>query len=110
MTLARVIPDAARERQRAAANPERSVFVSANAGSGKTHVLVQRVINLLLRREDPGKILCITFTKAAAAEIDHGQVRTRFGCRRDHRECTLGRDRAIDQRRNGIRKERRHSR
>ena len=69
MTLARDIPDAARARQNAAADPERSVFVSANAGSGKTHVLVQRVINLLLRGEDPGKILCITFTKAAAANM-----------------------------------------
>ncbi|HXZ47007.1 MAG TPA: double-strand break repair helicase AddA [Pseudolabrys sp.] len=69
MTLARTIPDGARARQNAAANPERSVFVSANAGSGKTHVLVQRVINLLLRGEDPAKILCITFTKAAAANM-----------------------------------------
>src|SRR5262249_58243426 len=67
MTVARRIPDAARARQNAAADPDRSVFVSANAGSGKTHVLVQRVINLLLRGEDPAKILCITFTKAAAA-------------------------------------------
>jgi ATP-dependent helicase/nuclease subunit A len=69
MTLARTIPDAAKARQNAAADPERSVFVSANAGSGKTHVLVQRVINLLLRGEDPTKILCITFTKAAAANM-----------------------------------------
>jgi ATP-dependent helicase/nuclease subunit A len=69
VTLARTIPDAAKARQNAAADPERSVFVSANAGSGKTHVLVQRVINLLLRGEDPAKILCITFTKAAAANM-----------------------------------------
>src|SRR5690242_5840618 len=69
MSLARQIPDAARASQTAAANPERSVFVSANAGSGKTHVLVQRVINLLLRGEDPAKILCITFTKSAAANM-----------------------------------------
>ena len=69
MSLARQIPDAAKARQIAAADPERSVFVSANAGSGKTHVLVQRVINLLLRGEDPAKILCITFTKAAAANM-----------------------------------------
>src|SRR5262245_14030290 len=69
MSLARPIPDAAATRQIAAADPERSVFVSANAGSGKTHVLVQRVINLLLRGEDPAKILCITFTKAAAANM-----------------------------------------
>jgi ATP-dependent helicase/nuclease subunit A len=66
---ARQIPDAAKAHQTAAADPERSVFVSANAGSGKTHVLVQRVINLLLRGEDPAKILCITFTKAAAATM-----------------------------------------
>ena len=46
-----------------------SAFVSANAGSGKTHVLAQRVINLLLRGCDPAKILCITFTKAAAANM-----------------------------------------
>jgi len=65
----RQVPDGARKPQIAAANPERSVFVSANAGSGKTHVLAQRVINLLLRGEDPAKILCITFTKAAAANM-----------------------------------------
>src|SRR5262252_4217102 len=69
VSAARKIPDAARARQLAAADPERSVFVSANAGSGKTHVLVQRVINLLLRGADPAKILCITFTKAAAANM-----------------------------------------
>jgi len=69
VSIARRIPDAAKARQAAAADPERSVFVSANAGSGKTHVLVQRVINLLLRGEDPAKILCITFTKAAAANM-----------------------------------------
>jgi ATP-dependent helicase/nuclease subunit A len=69
MSLVRQIPDAATARQIAAADPERSVFVTANAGSGKTHVLVQRVINLLLRGEDPAKILCITFTKAAAANM-----------------------------------------
>ena len=64
------IPDAAaRARRSRAADPERSVFVSANAGSGKTHVLAQRVINLLLRGVDPAKILCITFTKAAAANM-----------------------------------------
>jgi ATP-dependent helicase/nuclease subunit A len=62
-------PKAATDRQIAAADPDLAVFVSANAGSGKTHVLVQRVINLLLRGEDPAKILCITFTKAAAANM-----------------------------------------
>src|SRR5262245_65236086 len=69
MSGRRKIPAAALARQIAAANPEQSVFVSANAGAGKTHVLTQRVINLLLRGEDPAKILCITFTKAAAANM-----------------------------------------
>jgi len=49
--------------------PASSAFVSANAGSGKTHVLVQRVIRLLLDGVPPEKILCITFTKAAAANM-----------------------------------------
>ena len=76
MNAPRKIPDAAAERQIAAADPDRSVFVSANAGSGKTYVLVQRVINLLLRGEDPAKILCITFTKAAAANMATGVFKT----------------------------------
>jgi ATP-dependent helicase/nuclease subunit A len=69
MSDPRTIPDAVLRRQIAAADPERSVFVSANAGSGKTHVLAQRVVNLLLRGTAPEKILCITFTKAAAANM-----------------------------------------
>ncbi len=69
MSDTRTIPDAVLQRQVAAADPERSVFVSANAGSGKTHVLAQRVVNLLLRGTAPEKILCITFTKAAAANM-----------------------------------------
>ncbi|WP_428407084.1 double-strand break repair helicase AddA [Hyphococcus sp.] len=55
--------------QRAAAEPTRSVFVMANAGSGKTRVLTNRVARLLLAGAPPQKILCITFTKAAAAEM-----------------------------------------
>ena len=43
--------------------------MAANAGSGKTHVLAQRVIRLLLSGVDPARILCITFTKAAAANM-----------------------------------------
>src|SRR5215475_3970807 len=65
----RSIPDAVRDKQASASNPARSSFVSANAGSGKTHVLVQRVIRLLLAGVPPEKILCITFTKAAAANM-----------------------------------------
>ena len=56
-------------RQREAANPARSAFVAANAGAGKTRVLTDRAARLLLTGADPAKILCITFTKAAAAEM-----------------------------------------
>src|SRR5271170_272134 len=65
----RSIPDAVRATQARASDPASSAFVSANAGSGKTHVLVQRVIRLLLTGVPPEKILCITFTKAAAANM-----------------------------------------
>src|SRR5450432_4299216 len=65
----RTIPPPVRDAQARASDPAASAFVSANAGSGKTHVLVQRVIRLLLARVPPEKILCITFTKAAAANM-----------------------------------------
>jgi ATP-dependent helicase/nuclease subunit A len=65
----RPIPPTVRDKQASASNPTSSSFVSANAGSGKTHVLVQRVIRLLLTGVAPEKILCITFTKAAAANM-----------------------------------------
>jgi ATP-dependent helicase/nuclease subunit A len=55
--------------QRLAADPVRSAFVMANAGAGKTRVLTNRVARLLLEKTSPEKILCITFTKAAAAEM-----------------------------------------
>ena len=55
--------------QAAASDPARSAWVSANAGSGKTFVLARRVIRLLLAGTDPARILCLTFTKAAAAEM-----------------------------------------
>jgi len=55
--------------QRLAADPARSAFVMANAGAGKTRVLTNRVARLLLQNISPQKILCITFTKAAAAEM-----------------------------------------
>jgi ATP-dependent helicase/nuclease subunit A len=65
----RTIPPQVRDAQARASDPAASSFVSANAGSGKTHVLVQRVIRLLLSGVPPEKILCITFTKAAAANM-----------------------------------------
>ncbi|WP_169711810.1 double-strand break repair helicase AddA [Henriciella litoralis] len=67
--------EAAQQAQRIAALPERSAWVEAHAGSGKTKVLIDRVARLLLRREDgrqgaaPDTILCITYTKAAANEM-----------------------------------------
>jgi ATP-dependent helicase/nuclease subunit A len=69
MVAPRPVPDAVRATQARASNPASSAFVSANAGSGKTHVLVQRVIRLLLNGVSPEKILCVTFTKAAAANM-----------------------------------------
>jgi ATP-dependent helicase/nuclease subunit A len=65
----RTIPPPVREAQARASDPKASAFVSANAGSGKTHVLVSRVIRLLLSGVPPEKILCLTFTKAAAANM-----------------------------------------
>ena len=52
-----------------AADPKASVWVSANAGTGKTHVLVNRVLRLMLAGTPPERILCLTYTKAAAAEM-----------------------------------------
>ncbi len=69
VTTPRQIPEAVRTAQVRASDPAASAFVSANAGSGKTHVLVQRVIRLLLEGVSPEKILCVTFTKAAAANM-----------------------------------------
>ena len=69
MNAPRTIPHDVLLVQREASDPSVSAWVSANAGSGKTHVLAQRVIRLLLEGTDPGKILCLTFTKAAAANM-----------------------------------------
>src|SRR5207342_3517148 len=69
MSTLRIISEAVLVRQREASDPDISAWVSANAGAGKTHVLAQRVIRLLLDGTDPAKILCLTFTKAAAANM-----------------------------------------
>ena len=52
-----------------ASDPMVSAWVSANAGAGKTHLLANRVTRLLLDGAEPSKILCLTYTKAAAAEM-----------------------------------------
>jgi ATP-dependent helicase/nuclease subunit A len=59
----------ANRAQKTAIDPGTSVWVSASAGSGKTKVLVERVLALLLAGTAPHRILCLTFTKAAAAEM-----------------------------------------
>ncbi len=64
-----VVDEATRLRQTTASDPKNTVWVSANAGSGKTHVLSERVIRLLLEGVEPSKILCLTYTKTAAAEM-----------------------------------------
>ncbi len=64
-------------RQAEASDPRRSVWVGASAGTGKTKVLIDRVLRLMLPRNSgepatlPGKILCLTFTKTAAAEMSN---------------------------------------
>ncbi|PWL04625.1 hypothetical protein DJ468_01070, partial [Candidatus Liberibacter asiaticus] len=58
-----------KSEQLLASDPTRSAWVSANAGSGKTHILVQRVLRLLLANAHPSTLLCLTHTKAAAAEM-----------------------------------------
>ncbi len=67
--VGRVIPADLLRVQAETSDPAVSAWVAANAGSGKTHVLAQRVIRLLLEGVEPSKILCITFTKAAAANM-----------------------------------------
>ena len=59
----------ATDAQRRATTPGHSAWVEANAGTGKTKVLTDRVTRLLLDRVKPERILCLTFTKAAAAEM-----------------------------------------
>ena len=60
---------AAQAAQRRALHPEESVWVAASAGTGKTKVLTDRLLALMLGGTDPAHILCLTFTRAAAAEM-----------------------------------------
>lgn len=68
----------AAKSQQLAAHPQHSAWVAASAGSGKTKVLTDRVLNLLLEGCPPERILCLTFTKAAAAEMA-SRVREKLG-------------------------------
>ena len=63
------IPQATIDAQNKAADPAVSAWVAANAGAGKTKVLADRVVRLLLAGTPPSRILCLTFTKAAAANM-----------------------------------------
>jgi ATP-dependent helicase/nuclease subunit A len=70
-SIADMIRDDATQNQVTAANPTLSTWLSANAGSGKTRVLTDRVARLLLEDVSPQNILCLTYTKAAAAEMQN---------------------------------------
>lgn len=71
-----VVDDLTKASQRRAADPLASAWVSANAGAGKTKVLTDRVVRLLLNGAPPARILCLTFTKAAAANMSIRVFRT----------------------------------
>jgi ATP-dependent helicase/nuclease subunit A len=66
-------------KQHLASAPEVSSFVLANAGAGKTHLLVGRVIRLMLEGVEPERILCLTYTRAAAAEMSERLFKTLAG-------------------------------
>lgn len=66
-----------RDTQLAASSPRHHAALSASAGTGKTHVLTARVLRLLLAGVDPSSILCLTFTKAGAAEMA-GRIHARL--------------------------------
>lgn len=61
----------ASNQQRIASSPKNSVWVEASAGTGKTKVLSDRVLRLLLDGVLPSRILCLTYTKAAAVEMNN---------------------------------------
>ena len=66
-----LISQMANEAQHKASDPVICAWVSASAGSGKTKVLTDRLLRLLLNKVEPEKILCLTFTKTAAAEMSN---------------------------------------
>ena len=61
----------ASKQQNQASNPQNSIWVEASAGTGKTKVLSDRVLRLLLSGANPAHILCLTYTKAAASEMNN---------------------------------------
>lgn len=79
MTQSTDLVHTADTNQARASEPEASVWVSANAGTGKTAVLVQRFLRLLLAGASPESILCLTYTKTAAAEMQNRLLKTLSG-------------------------------
>ena len=70
------MPHDATVRQVRASDPNSSTWLSANAGSGKTRVLTDRVARLLLQDVEPQRILCLTYTKSAASEMQNRLFKT----------------------------------
>ena len=79
------------DEQARASNPGAHVWLAASAGTGKTQVLAARVYRLLLGGTDPGAILCLTFTKAGAAEMA-GRINERLAAWVRASETDLGAD------------------
>nr|WP_183983382.1 double-strand break repair helicase AddA [Sphingomonas jinjuensis] len=77
--------------QRAASDPQAHVWLAASAGTGKTQVLAARVYRLLLAGTDPSAILCLTFTKAGAAEMAH-RISSRLAAWVRMPDIALGKD------------------
>lgn len=71
MTSKEQIGQKANNEQRRASNPAKSVWVGASAGTGKTKILSDRVLRLLLDGCEPSRLLCLTYTKAAAVEMSN---------------------------------------
>ena len=85
--------------RRDAADPAASVWVSANAGTGKTHVLTMRVLRLMLAGTPPERILCLTYTKAARPRCRSASSTTLAKwvmLPDDDLEATLGNDKFLD--------------
>jgi ATP-dependent helicase/nuclease subunit A len=81
------LPPEADANQRRASDPSASAWVSASAGTGKTEVLVKRVLRLLLDGSSPESILCLTYTKTAAAEMQNRLLSELAAWATDKREC-----------------------
>lgn len=70
-------PTGSNIRQQEASDPQHSIWVAASAGTGKTKILTDRILRLLITGAKPSKILCLTFTNAAAAEM-HNRLMSRL--------------------------------